>query len=59
MEQVFCPSYIFDFHRYAEPVPNAWEWWVANVFASVVMASLGEYFCAMSELQDIPLYSDS
>lgn len=37
--------------------PLVWEWWVTHVVASVAMASLGEYLCARSELQDIPLYS--
>ena len=38
--------------------PLVWEWWVTQVVASVVMASMGEYICARTELLDIPLYSD-
>jgi len=37
--------------------PLVWEWWLTQVFASVLMASLGEYLCSRNELQDIPLYS--
>jgi hypothetical protein len=33
------------------------EWWILNVVASVIMASLGEYLCALKELEDIPLYA--
>eukprot|EP01039_Chlorochromonas_danica_P001083 gene1084-1173_t len=39
--------------------PLDWQWWVVNVLSSVAMASLGEYICATSELEDIPLYSTS
>lgn len=38
-------------------VPLNWEWWLVNVVGSVLMASLGEYICATSELEDIPLYN--
>ncbi len=39
--------------------PMEVEWWIVNVVSSVVMASLGEYLCALKELEDIPLYSPS
>jgi hypothetical protein len=40
-----------------QQLPLEWEWWIVNVIASVIMASLGEYICSKSELEDIPLYS--
>ena len=36
--------------------PLNWEWWLVQVIASVLMASLGEYLCAQKEMEDIPLY---
>lgn len=39
--------------------PLEWEWWLANVVASVAMASLGEYICSRHEMEDIPLYTPS
>ncbi|CAE7480729.1 sys1, partial [Symbiodinium microadriaticum] len=40
-----------------ESFPLNWEWWLIQVVASVLMASLGEYLCARKEMEDIPLYS--
>ena len=40
-----------------QQVPFDWEWWITHVFASVIMASLGEYICSRNELEDIPLYN--
>jgi len=37
--------------------PLVWEWWLVQVVSSVVMATLGEYLCARSELQDIPSFA--
>lgn len=34
--------------------PLVWEWWVSLVVSSVVMATLGEYWCATIEMEDIP-----
>ena len=44
---------------YQDEFPLEWEWWLTHVVASVSMASLGEFLCARSEMQDIPLYSPS
>ena len=44
---------------YQDDFPLEWEWWMTNVVASVLMATLGEFLCARNELQDIPLYSPS
>ena len=40
-----------------EGFPLTWEWWLVHVFASVIMASLGEYVCAQREMEDIPIYN--
>eukprot|EP01035_Chromulina_nebulosa_P021292 gene21292-27588_t len=37
--------------------PLVWEWWLVQVVASVLMATLGEYWCSRNELEDIPLYT--
>ena len=37
--------------------PLVWEWWLVQVVSSVVMATLGEYLCARSELRDIPSFA--
>lgn len=37
-------------------LPTQWEWWMIQALSFVLMATAGEYFCAMKELQDIPLY---
>lgn len=42
------------FHHF----PTHWEWWVVNAVAAAGMAALGEYLCALNELQEIPLYSN-
>ena len=34
--------------------PLVWEWWASIVVSSVIMATLGEYWCANIEMQDIP-----
>jgi hypothetical protein len=39
--------------------PLQWEWWLLQVLASVLMASVAEYICAKNELEDIPLYSNT
>ena len=38
--------------------PCAWEWWIVQIFAAITMGSLGEYFCAEKEMEDIPLYNN-
>jgi protein SYS1 len=37
--------------------PMRWEWWLAHAMASTGMATLGEYLCALREMEEIPLYS--
>ncbi len=39
-----------------ESFPLNWEWWLVQVLAGVLMASLGEYLCAQKEMEEIPLY---
>ncbi len=34
--------------------PLVWEWWLIQVVSSVLMATLGEYWCSIQELKDIP-----
>ena len=38
--------------------PVAWEWWTINTISAIIMASLGEYWCAQVEMQDIPAVAD-
>mmetsp|Transcript_19342 Transcript_19342/g.32815 ORF Transcript_19342/g.32815 Transcript_19342/m.32815 type:complete len:147 (+) Transcript_19342:74-514(+) len=60
-----CVDFTFTFYFihtiiccfYYQQLPLDWEWWVVNVVAGVSMASLGEYLCSRSELEDIPLYN--
>mmetsp|Transcript_7425 Transcript_7425/g.12485 ORF Transcript_7425/g.12485 Transcript_7425/m.12485 type:complete len:148 (+) Transcript_7425:87-530(+) len=40
-----------------ESFPLNWEWYLVMVISSVLMASVGEYWCALKEMEDIPLYS--
>jgi hypothetical protein len=37
--------------------PLNWEWWLMQVVTSVLMATLGEYWCSLQELKDIPAYT--
>ena len=37
--------------------PLVWEWWFLQVVASVLMATLGEYWSSLQELKDIPAYT--
>jgi protein SYS1 len=37
--------------------PLIWEWWLVHVVSSVLMATLGEYWCSIQELKDIPAYN--
>jgi hypothetical protein len=48
--------YVFPFIYKRQGFPFEWEWWLIQVLSCVLMASAGEYFCAVKELQDIPLY---
>lgn len=38
-------------------LPLTWDWWIVNVLHMIFMILLGEYFCAMRELREIPLLS--
>ena len=52
---IFCCIY--------QEFPLVWEWWVSLVVSSVIMATLGEYWCASKEMEDIPavasIYEDA
>jgi len=37
--------------------PLVWEWWLIQVVSSVLMATIGEYWCSIQELKDIPAVS--
>jgi protein SYS1 len=37
--------------------PLEWEWWLMQILSSVLMATLGEYWCSIQELKDIPVYT--
>lgn len=37
--------------------PLGWEWWLLQVVTSVLMATLGEYWCSLQELKEIPAYT--
>ena len=39
--------------------PLMWEWWISIIISSIVMASLGEYWCAQQEMEDIPAIAAS
>ena len=47
---VFCCMY--------SQFPVAWEWWIIIIISAIAMASLGEYWCATVEMQDIPAVAD-
>ena len=49
---------VYFFHIIAcsiyQEFPLVWEWWLSIVVSSVIMATLGEYWCASIEMEDIP-----
>lgn len=40
-------------------LPLEWEFWVAIITSSIICASLGEFLCSRTEMEDIPLYINS
>ena len=40
-------------------LPLEFEFWIAMMMSSFVCASLGEFLCSRSEMEDIPLYINS
>ncbi|NJL75167.1 MAG: hypothetical protein HC892_09155 [Saprospiraceae bacterium] len=36
-------------------IPKRSDWWIINIFGTIVMIVLGEYLCSRRELDDIPL----
>ncbi len=34
--------------------PSTWQWWMCNIICGVIMAVIGEYWCAVQELKEIP-----
>ena len=42
---IFCSAY--------DSFPGSWQWWALNIASLIVMAVLGEYFCARLELREI------
>ena len=39
--------------------PLEWEFWMAIIASSIICASLGEFLCSRTEMEDIPLYVNS
>ena len=35
-------------------LPSKWEYWFVSSGSAVMMAVVGEYWCALQELKDIP-----
>ena len=35
--------------------PNTYSWWIVHILATIIMTLLGEYFCSIREMNEIPL----
>jgi hypothetical protein len=43
----FCTVY--------DGMPATWDWWIVNIFGTIIMILLGEYVCSLREMKEIPL----